>query len=64
MPFEEFGGSAYPAMQCAGEQDRACRRLDAAAFNNFIFDFFLVTSESFRMPDFFIRDLTVMSLQT
>ncbi len=41
MPFEEFRTSAYAAVQCTGEENRACRCLDSITGNNFIFCFFL-----------------------
>ncbi len=41
MPFEELGTPAYAAVQCTGEENCACRCLDATAGNNFVFCFFL-----------------------
>jgi hypothetical protein len=40
MPFEEFRTSAYATVQCTGEKNCACGRLDATAGNNFIRCFF------------------------
>ena len=41
MPFEEFRTSAYAAVQCTGEENCACRRLDSTTGDNFISCFFL-----------------------
>ena len=41
MPFEEIRTSAYATVQCAGEENCACRCLNATAGNKFVFCFFL-----------------------